>query len=1350
MASFSGESASSNALRFTKLNGDNYRSWAFNMRLFLESHDLFEHVDETAEAPNDSEDGNQAEMRIFRQRAKKAWTYICLAIEPEQQIHIRETKTAKEAWDCLKNQFARESILQKIRLRQQYYSCRFKNGGDMLAHINHLRSLHDQLREMGIEINDKELAMTLLASLPEDFKPLITALDAVGEDNVSFEKVKGMLLNDLDRRMDRPNSYLKKSDEDALAAKRSFAPNFRRANRGRNPGPKVNESKPFRGVCHFCKEQGHFARDCPKRNMKNSGDSSNASRSYNSAHCVEEDTMDEVLPQQALHASKNPVESSYYWIIDSGATQHMTFDGAALSEYVEFKQPAAITLGDNGVIYAYGKGTYHLITDVNGHAQNIALKNVLYLPHLGKNLLSVRAMTSLDAVVQFEAEECKIMRNSQVLGVGEIKGKLFILKLIAEQAHTAKENSDAQLWHCRLGHLGMENVKKLSEKNMVDGMDCTNFDGNKSLCEGCIMGKHHRMPYPKNVPDHASEVMEIIHSDVCGPMNTDSLGKTRYFVTFIDDFSRYVSIYYIKHKDEVLERFKEFVNVMSNLTGRRVKILRTDNGGEYCSKIFSEYLKEQGIFHQTTVPDNPAQNGVAERMNRTIVESARSLIHHAKMPMHFWAEAVNTAAYIRNRCPTVAIKDNTPFESIFKKKPNISNLKVFGCIAFVHIAKERRKKFEAKSQKTIFVGYPTGTKGYKLYDPSTKRFMRSRDVIFAEQQFYNFAKDTSTDFFYPVPEEIPDAVRDKETRDTAADPDNYQEHADDRLPVGATYEENFMNKVRNLDHRRPTRLPSRLIEEDSESCYIADVLTAEIDEPKNIFEAWNGDHSVHWKEATDSEHGSLQDNTTWDLVPLPKDKKAVGSRWVFKVKRNGDGSLDRYKARLVAQGYSQEKGIDYEEVFSPVVRYTAIRSLLALGNALGLEMHQMDVKTAFLQGELDTEIFMKQPPGYVDSSKPDYVCKLNKSIYGLKQAARCWNAAINKYLTSNGYQKSNADSCLYSKSIKQKNGHVDFLIMAIYVDDILLLSNSAVLLNEEKRLLGDRFKIVDQGEVHHILGMSIKRNRKDRSLHVSQPKYLEGILKRFKMLECKSVSTPLEAGRRFQKLSEDEEMVDVQQYQMMIGCLTYAATTTRADIAAAVGILAQFMAKPGKEHWEGVKRILRYIKGTLNYGLRYSAAGNEIKLSGYSDADWAGDLDTRRSTSGYVYQINGCTISWSSKRQITVAKSSTEAEYVALSTSTQEAIWLRVLLGDLGFKQRKPTVIFEDNQSSIELSKNPKFHNRTKHIDVSFHFVRERVADNSVEVKYCPTEDMAADMMTKGLTKAKFEKFRDMIGITNI
>ena len=292
------------------------------------------------------------------------------------------------------------------------------------------------------------------------------------------------------------------------------------------------------------------------------------------------------------------------------------------------------------------------------------------------------------------------------------------------------------------------------------------------------------------------------------------------------------------------------------------------------------------------------------------------------------------------------------------------------------------------------------------------------------------------------------------------------------------------------------------------------------------------------------------------------------------MKRNADGSVDRFKARLVSKGYLQSEGIDYDEVFSTVARYTSIRSLLALANVKDWHVHQMDVKTAFLQGSIDAEIFKQQPVGYVNKDRPDHVCRLRRSIYGLKQAAQCWNEEIDTFLLSNGYKKSSFDGCIYMKTEKQEDSQMDLLILFLWVGDILLFSSNMSMMSEEKKRLNKRFVVIDQREVHYVLGMLVKRNRHKRTMTINQENFLKGILKRYGMQDCKPVSTPLEARRKFQKLSEEETPVEVKKYQQMIGSLTYIATANRPYLAAAVNTLSKFMAKPGKEYMKGVKRIL--------------------------------------------------------------------------------------------------------------------------------------------------------------------------------
>ena len=1134
---------------------------------------------------------------------------------------------------------------------------------------------------------------------------------------------------------------------------------------------------------------------------------------------LSDDNDCEIVMVSDCKAEPDEAKNTHEWCVDSGASKHMTHNETILSNIEYYEEPQPVYLGDKSVVLAHAEGQLRLRT-LCEDGTCLALKKVLYVPKLMKNLLSVRIMTQRGAEVRFTGDKCIVIKDGRAVEIGRsINGGLYKLqspavKPLSEKKETACLATDGSLslWHQRYGHLNMNDISKLSKSDVVVGLKATNYDKIVD-CESCALGKMHRLPYPRQSASRAEVAHKLIHTDLCGPMQVESVGGSRYLLTFTDDFSRYSVVYFLKRKSEVLVKFKEFVNYIENNNHRVeelnvVNSIRSDNGGEYTSKEFELYCKKKGISRQFTNPYCPQQNGVSERLNRTIIEGARSMLFHASLPLKFWAEAVSTMIYLRNRSPTTSLEGKTPYEYYFGKKPDVSNLRVFGCICFVHIPDQLRRKLDPKSYPAVFVGYSNDSKGYKVYNIRTGEFARSRNIEFHENKYHDFeVKYENIDHLtVPVDEETCKSTSNidlcekndnSSAMDDAMNEPVIQEHElapvnepivetnESSIVVGAkatavengqqlnnsqsqvvegregtepehnnqvlkTFEETFMRQVENLGGKRQRKPPERMIENVNiadDECNIVESLTANLNEPKSFKDALNSPDSQKWDHALKSEYESLMKNDTWSLVPRPKNVNVVGNRWVFKVKRKSDGSIDRHKARLVAQGFTQTHNVDYGEVFSPVARMAAIRSLLAFANAQDLEIHQMDVNTAFLNGELDYEVYMEQPEGFVDMKNPEFVCKLNKSLYGLKQSARCWNSTLDTYLKENGYRQSDADSCLYIKSIKSSDGHIKFVILAVFVDDFIPVSNDLEMLQREKAAFSERFDMEDKGEIHDVLGLMVTRDRERRILTISQPDFTKNVLLRFGMENSKPVATPMDPGSVFCKFEEGDKAFDRQKYQQAIGCLTYAAMSTRPDISAAVNVLSHFMSCPNEQHWTGVKRIMRYLKGTVSYGLCFSG-NNGVNLVGYSDADWAGDLDTRRSTSGYVFKLGGAIVNWCSKRQATVARSSTESEYVALSAAAQECIWLRRLLQDFGLGDNKPTTLFEDNTGAIELSKNPKFHNRTKHIDVAHHFTRERVISNELSVVHCPTEDMVADVMTKGLGRVKFEKFRDAMGVT--
>ena len=1112
-------------------------------------------------------------------------------------------------------------------------------------------------------------------------------------------------------------------------------------------------AKPKRkkGKCFNCGLDGHWAKECrkPKKNKKFEKKPEYAHASSSSS-CVPNEENSHVLFYMSSD-EKRKVDTS--WCIDSGASQHMTNNKELIEQYNEFISPEIVRLGDNREVLAYGKGNVLVKVNSDGGYKSAELVDVLYVPALAKNLFSVSAVTKRGLTMSFERNKCVILNDEgTILGSGKLSGKLFVLDALEMNnkthiADSAVKEITEELWHQRYGHLNNNSLRVLQNNNLVDGMKFQPSETeNKEACDGCMKGKQSRNSFPRDQATRAKEILDLVHSDVCGPMQTKSLGGNRYFVTFIDDKSRYTAIYFMQRKDEVFNKFKEYEAMMMNVTGKKIKTLRSDNGGEYTSKVFSDYLKSQGIQRQFTIPRTPKQNGVAERMNRTIQETARSMIHGAGLSDEFWAEAVLTAVILRNRGPTKAVNDMTPYQCFTGNKPNVSNLRVFGCTAYMHIAKETRKKWDAKSTKCIFIGYCTQSKGYRLWNPETRRVHESRDVIFFERDFDNRVdtpkKHSDPEVIFPSSTDCSDT--ESENNEQCENEVEIPENADvDEIGNEIEMEEREVLRRSERVRRPPERHGAITGDwwEFAEATYsCADDVMGE---PRTLKEALDSSAKSEWKEALDNEYSSLIEHKTWNLVKPPEGRNIVDSRWVFKVKYNADGTIERYKARLVAKGFTQEAGIDFEETFAPVARYTSIRALLAIVNQLDLELDQMDVSTAFLNGDLKEEIFMKQPEGYIQAGKEDLVCKLNKSIYGLKQASRCWYNTIDQFLKDSGYKQCKADSCLYMKRVG-----ASFVYIAVYVDDLLFASNDIQMLSAEKKLLQNRFNTKDLGEAHYCLGIQIQRDRSKKQMLLHQTKYLSNLLKKFGMENCKATATPQEQNT---KLSQNEgDSVDKAKYQALIGSLTYAVTATRPDLAQALGSVNQFSSNPGNEHWTAAKRILRYIQGTINHGIRFDGSKEDgVQLKGYVDADWGTNPNGRKSQSGYVFLLCGGIISWSSKKQPIIALSSTEAEYIAATSALQEAMWLRALLNDLNFKQEQPTVINEDNQGAIALCKNPKFHARTKHIDIRYHFIREQIDNLQITLQYCSTEDMIADMLTKPLGKTKFQKFRDLMGVFN-
>lgn len=509
-------------------------------------------------------------------------------------------------------------------------------------------------------------------------------------------------------------------------------------------------------------------------------------------------------------------------------------------------------------------------------------------------------------------------------------------------------------------------------------------------------------------------------------------------------------------------------------------------------------------------------------------------------------------------------------------------------------------------------------------------------------------------------------------------------------------------------------------------------------EPTTFEEAMAHADSDRWYMAMQDELEVFRRIGLYEEVNRPQDRKIIDSKWVFKIKRGPTGDIERYKARLVARGFTQTQGIDYTETFAPVTKFSTIRVLLALAAQYDLEIHQMDVKSAFLNGELDEEIYLKLPPGFRGTG--DKVWRLRQALYGLKQAHKAWYRRLRTVFESLGFTRSHADHSVF---YKVEDGVI--IIVAVYVDDKLILSKCTRAIEKLKQALVKEYDLSDLGEARWILGMEIIRDRDKRIIEISQRRYVEGILERFGMHEGRAVATPIDPNSKLAKLEEPE--VNNKSYQSALGALMYAMLATRPDLAFSVGALSRHAAAPGEAHWAALKRVYQYLRGTTDARLVYS--GDSVRNPfGYVDADWASDINDRRSITGYVFVLANGAVSWSSKKQTSVALSSTEAEYMAASAATKEAIWIRTLIRELNMiPSPKPTLLLLDNQSAMSLAKNSVFHDRTKHISIRHHFIREQLEMGEVAVDYISTNAQVADILTKGLTREKHIRFTKGMGI---
>jgi hypothetical protein len=1440
-----------------KLTRDNHMIWRTQIVPYLEGNDLYDYVTGDVPCPPkfiNSVATNSSPSVSIPNPAYKVWyqqdklilgaivSTLTEAILP----HVYGIKTSREVWNLLEKLFASESKARNLQIRFQIATMK-KNNLSISDYFQKAQNLSHTLAAIDQPMKESELTLHILAGLSAEYDSLVTSITTRVEP-VSLEDLYAHLLT-YEQRLEQNHmttdlavssvnvAQRQGSSNNFSKQQRNFPPNnYTSGRRGRGPPQFFHNasSTSQRPTCQLCHKPGHTASTCFHR--------------FDHAYeCVPS-------PPSAFHITSSSPSQDMNWYPDTAATHHLTNDLSNLNmQSEEYTGNEQIRVGNGQGLDILHSGLASLPT-----AKKIfSLKSLLHVPDIQKNLISVNQFTRDNNVsIEFHPFDFRVkdLCTGTLLLKGPSKNGLYpwpsSSSISSPPTAFMGERVSVDSWHRRLGHPALRIVQQVISKHSIPVLSNKSSD----VCSACQQGKMHRLHFG-STSSVSNSPLNLLFLDVWGPAPLLSINNKRYYLSIVDDFSRYSWLFPMTLKSDALSIFLKFQTLVENYFETTIKSVQTDGGGEFLP--LQRHLSKSGISYRQTCPHTHHQNGSVERKHRHIVDTGLSLLSHSKVPFKFWDAAFDTATYLINRLPSPVTQNKSPFEILFDKTPDYKFLKVFGCECFPYLRPYNKNKFSFRSKSCVFLGYSKPHTGYKCFDLDSGKTIIARHVVFNENLFpfssltgsapstkylpvvnpkipqsqddhiasaahdvsspvappaenfpacqqalshstvacFPFHPPSSRDFseiqrsphavspatrpptnenalshssLIPNSHEFPEFPRNSRESSTESSrqnstlqisspsdsmPIDTSDQAYDTVPQTETYNQSLQQDntlaqatdttqqqhvpspplrthgmlTRSQNHISKPKIPTDgTIKYPLPHALTASLTTTTI-EPTCFTSAVK---DAVWRDAMTAEFNALIQNGTWKLVSSTPSINIVGSKWVFRIKRKADGSIDRYKARLVAKGYHQQPGVDFTETYSPVIKPITIRAVLSLAVSAGWVMKQIDVSNAFLHGNLTETVYMSQPPGFVHPQFPTAVCELKKAIYGLKQAPRAWFSRLSTRLLDLGFVSSKSDSSLF---IYKSSGIT--LLALVYVDDIILTGSDSTSIDRLIKVLSEDFPIKELGNLNFFLGIEVTQI--PDGIHLSQQRYISDILQRTNMDLSKPITSPMAASSPLSKYS-GVSLTDPTTYRSTVGALQYLSIT-RPDISFAVNKVSQFMHNPRDTHWSAVKRILHYLKHSITHGLVIRRSSSS-QLTAYSDADWAGCPDDRKSTSGYCVFFGQNLISWCSKKQPTVSRSSTESEYKAIANAAAELTWIQSLLSELGVFLSMPPILLCDNIGATYLTANPLFHARTKHIAIDYHFVRDKVAAKTLVVKFLSSKDQIADILTKPLVSTRFQK----------
>lgn len=1400
-----------NMSNVTKLTASNFLMWSRQVQALLNGHGLSGYLDGTVVVPPPTimtaevVSVNPA-FTAHQRQDQLIYSALLGAISVTVQPILATTTTSAEIWEKLSSTYAKPTRGHIQQLRQQIKQ--WKKGTKSIdEYLQGFTTRFDQLALLGKAFDLEDQIEFIVEGLPEDYKQVIDQIQ--GRDvPPSLTEVHEKLLNQEVKLQDAtPNPSLPISANVAntrvsnntnnRSHNSGYRGNNNRYNNGRNNHNTWQQQdtnlRGYQGKCQICGVFGHSARRCPQ--LQQSGGYNNSSQT----------------PWQPRANMAATAYNPNNWIVDSGATHHLTTDLHNLSLHQPYNGGEEVIIADGSGLPITHTGSSTLSTS----SRPLALNNILYVPNLHKNLISVYRLCNANRVsVEFFPAhfQVKDLSTGVRLLQGRARDELYEWPVESKPTTTSLFASPTPKttlisWHSRLGHPTLPTLKTLVSQFSLP----VSLSSQKQIpCSHCLINKSHKLPFHSNTIV-STQPLEYVYTDVWSSPIV-SIDNFKYYLIFVDHFTRYTWLYPLKFKSQVRETFVAFKAVVENRFQSKIRTLYSDNGGEFIA--LKAFLLDHGISHLTSPPHTPEHNGIAERKHRHIVETGLTLLHQASLPPSYWSYAFSAAVYLINRLPSSVLSNTSPYAVLFQQSPNYLKLRVFGCACYPWLRPYASNKLELRSKECVFLGYSLTQSAYLCLDHTTGRVYTSRHVQFIEEKFPFSAKppstpvtdepDTSNSYPFttsvplhqtppPVPlvsatstampppssdshhrlntdppssssSQMNDAVLSSD--DTRVDPGidstELQSNAQvctQTLPPPIVHATGTLNQTDNPDtnltsntsqspnptsnplpqntHSMRTRSKNQITKPNPKHSLLTVKTNLTPIIPTTVTQALRDEK---WRNSMVSEMDAQIRNRTFDLVPPRPHQHVIPTKWIHTVKYNPDGTLARHKSRWVARAFNQQHGIDYAETFSPVVKSITIRLVLQLAISRNWPIKQLDVNNAFLQGTLQDEVYVTQPPGFLDKDRPHHVCRLRKALYGLKQAPRAWYQELKTYLISIGFKNSMADTSAF---VYNKDGHQVYCL--VYVDDIIITGSSSVLVAGLIASLSTRFSLKEPEDLRYFLGIEVTRT--SQGLHLMQRKYITDLLQRTKMSDAKIVSTPMATTPKL-SLTSGRALTEPAEYRTVIGSLQYLAFT-RPDIAYAVNRLSQFMHRPTDIHWQAAKRILRYLAGTTSHGILLRK-DSPLSLHAYSDADWAGDVDDFVSTNAHILYLGTSPIAWSSKKQKGVARSSTEAEYRAVANTAAELRWVCSLLTELGVTLPHTPVVYCDNVGATYLCANPVFHSRMKHLALDYHFIRDNVSSGALRVSHVSTHDQLADALTKPLSRTRFHELSGKIGVRQL